>query len=820
MMSRHPCFIIILTVFAFVVVPCAYLAAQTQVSSLDQVREEIEANGFSWVAEHTEISQLPAEERERLLGLIVPEGYESRLREIREKSPSYSPLELPSSFDWTDSAGVSPVRRQRCGDCWAQCAVAAMESKLRIFDDDNTMLSVQQAIDCNYGGSDCGGGWMTDVYDLYRVVGPVSQSCFPYRGGVNGNCDQDTCDLLATVDGWQEIDTSVNSIKTHLMSNGPIAVGMTVHSDFYYYGGGCYEHIGSGTVNHGVLIVGWDDAVCGGQGAWHIKNSWGTSWGEAGYAWMKYGTAEIGTGAAIVHYTPRNRAELLVDSFVIDDSAGNGDGTPDAGEAITLPLSLENKGWESATGITATITSSTQGVTITTGSATFPDIPDGGVGQTDPPHFAFSVGTSVLCGVRLNLIISVECDQGISTDTFEMLVGESETIFFDDAETDLGWSLDGPDDDAVDGDWRWLNPRGSLDDSILIQAEIDHTPGSAVKAFLTRNTKRSFPPDYADVDGGKTTLTSPPIDLSGYASALLRYWRWYTNDTGESTDDVWQVDVSGDSGSTWVNLETDTASERDWVAREYDLGQYVSLTDEVLMRFVASDYYDDSAVEAAVDDIEITGCPYWVDTTPASVQVIAPNGGEEILEQSQYEVVWNGDDDYGIRNFALLASYDGGVTFDDTIGVVGGFDTSVVWQVPAGEYPDCKVRVEVTDRGYNLTSDESDAAFSIIEDVSGIDDEVREFPDEPVLVGCERNPFTGSTHVFFGVPRRMDVTIRIYDALGRLTRTLTDRPAEAGYHSALWDGRSDSGMQAAPGVYFIRLGAGGTAKTVKVVLAR
>ncbi len=412
--------------------------------SLEEIRARIEADGLHWVAGETDISRLSTEEREQLLGLIVPEGYESRLEAIRAEGPTYAPLSLPSRFDWTDSSGVSPVRRQRCGDCWCQCAVAAIESKMRIFDDDNTSLSVQQGIDCNFGGSSCGGGWMEDVYDLYRVVGAVSQVCFPYRGGIDGDCDQDICDMLLNVDGYEEIDTSVTSIKTHLMTGGPIAVGMTVFSDFSYYSGGCYEHDESGSLNHGVLIVGWDDSRCSGQGAWHIKNSWGTSWGESGFAWMKYGTASIGAGAAIVHYTPRMRAGLAVNSFVVDDSAGDGDGTPEAGESISLPLTLENTGWENATGVTATITSPDPDVFITTASASFPDMADGGSEQSDSPHFAFTIDGAVPCGGRLHFIISVDSDQGISTDTFEMLVSDAQTVFFDDAESDLGWSLEAP----------------------------------------------------------------------------------------------------------------------------------------------------------------------------------------------------------------------------------------------------------------------------------------------------------------------------------------------------------------------------------------
>lgn len=69
------------------------------------------------------------------------------------------------------------------------------------------------------------------------------------------------------------------------------------------------------------------------------------------------------------------------------------------------------------------------------------------------------------------------------------------------------------------------------------------------------------------------------------------------------------------------------------------------------------------------------------------------------------------------------------------------------------------------------------------------------------------NPFNPATVVRFTLHEPMDVTVAVYDALGREVAVLLRGPQVDGVHSIQWNGRDQAGIHVASGVYFIRLSA-------------
>lgn len=83
------------------------------------------------------------------------------------------------------------------------------------------------------------------------------------------------------------------------------------------------------------------------------------------------------------------------------------------------------------------------------------------------------------------------------------------------------------------------------------------------------------------------------------------------------------------------------------------------------------------------------------------------------------------------------------------------------------------------------------------------------------------NPFNPSTTIRYTLPEEARVTLVIYDLLGRQVRTLLrDAQHNAGYHTAVWDGRDDAGRPVASGVYLYRIEAGAHQGTRKMVLVK
>lgn len=223
---------------------------------------------------------------------------------------------------------------------------------------------------------------------------------------------------------------------------------------------------------------------------------------------------------------------------------------------------------------------------------------------------------------------------------FNLIVGLTPVLIDDqDDHSQFGfWNLGLPSDNATTGEWESTIPVGSFstfgDPSTICAPTEDHTPGDGLYAFITGVSPG---PDAGigsnDVDGGSTTLQSESLDLSDMTSPVLSYWRWYVNAPASGANpgtDWWQVDISSDGGENWIQIEETLTQDISWRRNAFAVTDYIPLTDNVKLRFVASDSLrlnqeldGGSLIEAGLDDLVI----YDVATS----QVADPNGRPGVM---------------------------------------------------------------------------------------------------------------------------------------------------------------------------------------------
>ncbi len=87
-------------------------------------------------------------------------------------------------------------------------------------------------------------------------------------------------------------------IKAAIYNYGPVWAGIDAGNNFQNYTSGVFNSTDGTSIDHAIVLCGWDDT----QGCWILRNSWSNSWGEAGYMRIAYGTSGVGASAEYLVY--------------------------------------------------------------------------------------------------------------------------------------------------------------------------------------------------------------------------------------------------------------------------------------------------------------------------------------------------------------------------------------------------------------------------------------------------------------------------------------------------------------------------------------
>jgi C1A family cysteine protease len=221
-------------------------------------------------------------------------------------------LGLLAQYDLRSLGRVTSIRNQGgCGSCWSFAAMASLESWLLTTPLETWDLSENNLKECHgfdWGPCEGGNSFLATAY-FARRSGPVSESDDPYRA-YNTGCTSGLTvrkyvrDALFLPDKASALDNA--TIKQAVMTYGAIATDMYWDGSSYASGTYAYYYSGTAAANHAVAIVGWDDSFSRnlfaspppGDGAWIMRNSWGTGWGSGGYFYASYYDTKIGRGNA------------------------------------------------------------------------------------------------------------------------------------------------------------------------------------------------------------------------------------------------------------------------------------------------------------------------------------------------------------------------------------------------------------------------------------------------------------------------------------------------------------------------------------------
>jgi len=186
----------------------------------------------------------------------------------------------------------SSVYAARSIEQYYRTGASSYSSATNIFSVKYVYNQTKISADCNSGTS------ITLTLDLMKNKGVCTSQTMPY---VDGDCAtmptaaQDAEAANYKIGAYSKmLNTDLTAIKTMIYQNHPVIFSAVMDNSFTNAGPGFIwsSYSGSGALPHCMIICGYDDT----KNAFKVMNSWGTTWGDAGYSWITYDFFPVKTG--------------------------------------------------------------------------------------------------------------------------------------------------------------------------------------------------------------------------------------------------------------------------------------------------------------------------------------------------------------------------------------------------------------------------------------------------------------------------------------------------------------------------------------------
>ncbi len=256
--------------------------------------------------------------------------------------------DLPAQYDQRREGGLkTSVRTQKYGDCWAIAALDLLEMNVRkqgiLTEELSPRHLVYYAFHSVTGtpgqqpgeGTDylddgnarlCfwnGGRFEYAIRTLESHVGAALEADFPYEAASEalpkeGESAYHTA-ALRLRNAYVIPARNLQTVKEAVLEYGAVGITYCSSLSYYQYDTAAQYCPNDEPEDHAVVIVGWDDGYSRGNfaqapardGAWLVKNNWGTVFGDQGYFWLSYEDASIASRAYVLEAGPVERYDTI-----------------------------------------------------------------------------------------------------------------------------------------------------------------------------------------------------------------------------------------------------------------------------------------------------------------------------------------------------------------------------------------------------------------------------------------------------------------------------------------------------------------------------
>jgi len=215
---------------------------------------------------------------------------------------------LPSRFDLRDWGWVTPVKHQgHLGACWTFAVMNAVESAMLKkygvslnLSESNLIHTMLKYSPNGFKVAEEGGNNVMSISYIVDWFGPVFEENDPYDEVGKLSQFLPSSDIIHIQDMIlvPNDEPGTSKMKEAILKYGALVAGYHVNPYKPYYNPKTFANYvnESLTSNHEISVVGWDDDFSAdnflikpeGDGAWIVKNSWGTGWGEEGFFYISY----------------------------------------------------------------------------------------------------------------------------------------------------------------------------------------------------------------------------------------------------------------------------------------------------------------------------------------------------------------------------------------------------------------------------------------------------------------------------------------------------------------------------------------------------